>query len=159
MAPSSRRRENIERIHHLPEYAAAAVAGLTEAQLDTPYREGGWTVRQVIHHLADAHLNGFTRMKLALTEERPTLKTYDQDAWALTADAHIHPMRASLGILEGLHARWATLLENLPEEVWARTALHPEAGEMDLDRMLAIYAGHGDHHVAQITGLREARGW
>lgn len=147
------------RVRDLPCAAEAAVAGLDEARLDTPYREGGWTPRQIVHHLADSHLNAFVRFKLALTEDAPTIKPYRQEPWAESADVRSVAPGASLEILRGLHLRWSALLDALREEDWGRRLVHPEIGEIDLDFLLQMYAWHGHHHVAQITGLRERRGW
>lgn len=153
------RKEKISKIESLPLLAERAVRGLSEQQLDTPYRLNGWTVRQVIHHLADSHMNAFIRTKLILTEENPTLKTYEQENWAQTPDACVLPVESSLNILRGLHERWARLLASSKGNEWQRTAMHPEKGLMTLDDIVALYARHGENHVAQITGLRSARGW
>ncbi len=158
MTESSEREKMIRRIEALPGQLQDAVRGLSDAQLDTPYRGGGWTVRQVVHHLADSHLNAFVRTKLILTEERPTLKPYSQDAWSTLADASL-PIAPSLEILSGLHRRWVALLRSIPEADWSRPAFHPERGEVTPESMLAMYAGHGENHVAQIRSLREARRW
>jgi hypothetical protein len=149
----------LARLRQLPAAAEAAVHGLNDAHLDTPCGEGEWTVRQVVHHLADAHMNGFIRMKLILTEEQPTLKPYDQDAWARLCDSTELPVRAALSILAGLHERWSGLLESVPESSWRRSATHPESGPVTLDGLLVTYARHGETHVRQITGLRAAKGW
>jgi len=153
------RRQKIERIRALPAALENAVRGLTDAQLDTPYRDGGWTVRQVVHHLADSHLNAFVRMKLILTEEKPAIKPYDQNAWALLPDTIQMPIGVSLEILRGLHDRWTLLMENVPEGSWSRTAFHPERGDVTLEGQLNTYAGHGDKHVEHIANLRRSRGW
>jgi uncharacterized damage-inducible protein DinB len=137
----------------------ASVSGLTEGQLDTPYRPGGWTVRQVVHHLPDSHMNSYVRFRLALTEEEPAIKTYREDRWAELPDARGGPIEASLALLEALHQRWTLLLRSLAEADWARTFRHPELGLMTLERTVALYAWHGRHHVAQIAALRRARGW
>lgn len=152
------RRDLIGKIASLPDELEAAVAGLDDAQLDTPYRDGGWTIRQVVHHLADSHSNALIRMKLVLTEDHPTLKPYDQDRWALLADAAL-PLAPSLTLLRGLHERWHALLEKMPADAWSRAAHHPENGEMSLDDLLRVYAGHGRGHVGQIAGLRERKEW
>ncbi len=149
----------LARLRQIPDAAAAAVRGLSEAQLDTPCAEGEWTARQVVHHLADAQMNGFIRMKLILTEDYPTLKPYDQDEWVKLRDSAEHSVRASLSILAGLHERWSALLETLPASSWSRSALHPETGPVTLDDLLVTYARHGETHVRQITGLRAAKGW
>jgi uncharacterized glyoxalase superfamily protein PhnB/uncharacterized damage-inducible protein DinB len=148
----------IEQIARVPAALRAAVAGLTDAQLDTPYRPGGWSVRQVVHHIPDSHLNSFGRFKLALTESVPTIKPYDETAWAELPDAK-GPVDVSLRLLESLHERWVALMRAMTEEQWSRRLMHPETGETTLDRMLALYAWHGDHHVAHITALREREGW
>lgn len=159
MANSVERQERIGKIRAFPSVAEATVAGLTDAQLDTPYRNGGWTVRQVVHHLADSHLNGYGRMKLILTEERPTIKTYEQDDWAKLRDASELPIESSLAILRGLHERWTYLLEGLSESDWSRVAVHPDCGEITLDKMLETYAAHGETHLKPVAELRRARGW
>lgn len=149
----------IREIAELPQKARGAVDGLSSAQLDTPYRDGGWTVRQVVHHLADSHMNSFARFKLALTEDNPQIKPYDQDAWAATADAAGTDIALSLALLEGLHGRWTVLLSSLAPADFARTFRHPESGLQTLDRTLQTYAWHCRHHVAHIAGLRERNGW
>ena len=159
MLTDAERREKIAQIGSLPSSLEEALAGLDEAQIDTPYRSGGWTVRQVVHHLADSHMNAFVRMKLVITEDTPTLKPYNQDEWAVQADAMKTPLLSSVSILKGLHERWVTLLENVAESGWARTAMHPENGEMTLDDLLSLYGRHGESHVKQIIGLREEKGW
>jgi hypothetical protein len=136
-----------------------AVRGLTESQLDTPYRPDGWTVRQTVHHVADSHMNGYIRIRLALTENEPTIKPYNEKAWAELSDARTAPVEISLQIVEHLHSRWATLLKSLSEADFARTFRHPEAGVLRLDLTLALYAWHGRHHAAHITGLRQRNGW
>lgn len=156
---AAERHEKIGMIRDLPDSVEAAVKGLDDKQLDTPYREGGWTIRQVVHHLADSHMNAVVRMKLMVTEDHPTLKPYNQDAWAGLADSSRLPVQSSLSILRGLHERWASLLASLPESAWARTALHPERGEVTMEGTLSTYASHGANHVRQITGLRKAKGW
>jgi len=142
-----------------PELLRKATAGLSEAQLGTPYREGGWTVRQVVHHLADSHMNSFVRTKLALTEDTPTIKPYNQNAWATTEDAQRMDIAPSLSLFEGLHARFVALLSSLRPEDFERTFNHPESGPVTLNRQLQIYAWHGKHHIAHITSLRVQRGW
>ena len=158
MLTGAERQDMLAKIQRLPADLEAAVQGLNERQLDTPYREGRWTVRQVVHHLADSHLNGFIRIKLMLTEERPTLKPYDQNTWAETADVTQTPILSSLAILKGLHARLNTLLESLPEASFRRVAFHPEIGEVTLDDWVTTLARHGENHLAQITGLRAEKG-
>ena len=159
MLTPTERRQKIDGIRRLPAALETAVKGLNDRQLDTPYRPGGWTIRQVVHHLADSHVNAFVRMKLILTEEKPRLKPYNQDAWANLPDANAMPVQSSLAILKGLHERWCTLLESVPEEAWSRTAIHPERGEVLLEGQLITYASHGEKHVGHITGLRSAKGW
>lgn len=153
------RAARIDSIRKLPAEARAAVAGLTPTQLDTPLRAGGWTVRQVMHHIADAHMNALIRMKLVLTEEHPTLKPWDQDTWARLADSTHSPVEESLVVLDGVHARMARVLEAAPAAAWARGAFHPETGELTLESLVAQYCGHGQHHVEKILELRRARGW
>jgi hypothetical protein len=158
MPTAAERQQQIDRIEELPRRIEEAVRGLDDRQLDTPYREGGWTPRQVVHHLVDSHSNALIRMKLTLTEDHPPLKPYDQDAWAKLADSRL-PVEPSLAILRGLHERWTALLRSLPEEAWARTAFHPERGDITLDDQLALYAEHGAKHAKQITDLRSRQGW
>lgn len=146
-------------IRELPRQLRDAVAGLTDEQLDTPYRDGGWTVRQVVHHLADSHMNSFVRFKLALTEDSPMIKPYDESAWAETADSLELPLEPSIAILDGLHRRWVALLQSLREGDFERAFTHPERGPMRLDLNLALYSWHGRHHAAHITALRERMGW
>lgn len=142
-----------------PERVRAAVKGLNEAQLDTPYREGGWTVRQVVHHLADSHMNAYVRWRLALTETEPTIKPYEESAWAKLEDAAHAPIEVSLRLLEPLHERWVRLLHSLKPEGFAQTFRHPDHGVKTLDWMLFLYAWHGKHHTAHITELRKLKGW
>jgi uncharacterized damage-inducible protein DinB len=149
----------IQQIHAAPAALRAAVEGLDEQQLQTPYREGGWNPRQVVHHLADSHMNAYIRFKLALTEKEPTIKPYDEAAWAELADAHDGEIRQSLDLLENLHGRWTACIRSLPEEAFERRLRHPENGMFRLDQLLALYAWHGRHHTAQITSLRDRMGW
>jgi uncharacterized damage-inducible protein DinB len=158
-ASAAARGHLLDQIAECPAALRAALAGLGEEQLDTPYREGGWTVRQVAHHLPDSHLNAYTRCRLALTEDEPTIKPYAEGAWAELVDARTAPAEMSLALLEALHARWVMLLRSLPEAEFARRLVHPESGVMTLDRLLALYAWHGRHHVAQVCALRERKGW
>jgi uncharacterized damage-inducible protein DinB len=155
----SQRAELIDAIRETPERLASAVAGLSAAQLDTPYRPGGWTVRQVVHHVPDSHMNALVRFKLALTEEQPTIKTYDEALWAELADAKTTPIEPSLALLENLHKRWDQLLRSLSADQWTRKMQHPEMGTVTLDDYLQVYAWHGRHHVAHITALRQRNGW
>ena len=159
MLDNDQRAKLMEQFRSLPERAAAAVRGLNEAQLDTPYREGGWTVRQVIHHLADADLNAFIRTKFILTEEKPTLKVWDQDTWAGLPDTTLMPVQPSLAILQGLHDRWYALLRSLPEAGWKRAGNHPDRGEITVEDLLALYTRHGESHLGQILHLRGEKGW
>ena len=150
----------IARIAALPANIRKAVGGLSEAQLDTPYRDGGWTVRQVVHHLPDSHLNAYTRFRLALTEPTPTIRPYLEHRWAELPDARGAPIEISLSLLEALHRRWVLLLRNLGPADWELRYLHPEHGrEWPLDEVLAMYAWHGDHHTAHITRLRARMDW
>ncbi|RUS47983.1 YfiT family bacillithiol transferase [Cohnella sp. AR92] len=159
-AISTEQRERwIGDIERLPAELRAAVAGLTEEQLDTPYREGGWTLRQVVHHVADSHSNSFTRFKLALTEENPTIKPYEEGDWAKLADSKL-PVEVSLVWLEAMHTRWVTLLRSMTGAEYARTFFHPGSGEtVPLDRATGMYSWHGRHHTAHIASLRERMGW
>lgn len=142
----------IDQIAATPANVRAAVARLTEAQLDKPYRPGGWTARQVVHHLADSHMNSYIRCKLALTESEPTIKPYDQDAWSTLADMAL-PVGLSLDILDGMHQRWVVLLRSLSDEDFARRFVHPELGPLRLDQNLALYAWHGRHHTGHILSI------
>jgi hypothetical protein len=146
-------------IEQLPARLRAAVAGLDDRQLDTPYRADGWTVRQVVHHLADSHINALVRLKLALTESHPTIKPYDENAWAALPDVRM-PIAVSLGIVDGVHARMVTILRSLAPEQIQRTFMHPEHGKvMTVSYLTQNYAWHGRHHVAHITSLRTREGW
>jgi uncharacterized damage-inducible protein DinB len=134
-----------------PRLLRAAVEGMSERQLDTPYREGGWTVRQVVHHVPDSHLNAYVRFKLALTEDAPTIKPYDEAAWAALSDSRDTPIAVSLTLLDALHQRWVTLLRAMSPADFSRTFVHPEHGRsMSLDQVLALYSWHGKHHVAHV---------
>jgi hypothetical protein len=152
------RAAQIQTLRLLPERLRAAVAGLEDAQLDTPYREGGWTVRQVVHHLADSHSMAYTRSKLALTADWPTINAYDEAAWAKLSDSSL-PIEGSLALIEGLHGRWVALLESLGEEDFQKGYNHPEFGHVNLARMLGMYEWHSRHHTAHITSLRARQGW
>ena len=155
----AQRRAAIDTIAATPANLRAAVRGLGDAQLDTPYRPGGWTVRQVVHHVPDSHMNAYVRFKLALTEDEPTIKPYDEARWAELADSRDTPIETSLVLLERLHERWVTLLRSMSAHDFARRLNHPENGVMRLDQMLALYAWHGRHHVGHVTSLREREGW
>jgi uncharacterized damage-inducible protein DinB len=153
------KRRCIEEIAEAPARLRTAVEGLSESQLDTPYRPEGWTVRQVVHHVPDSHLNSYVRYKLALTEDEPTIKTYAEDRWAELADTKATPIEVSLTLLDSLHARWVQLLKSLSDEQWQRSFRHPELGSMNLEKALALYAWHGKHHVSHITELRKRMSW
>lgn len=148
----------IDAVAAMPAALSAAVAGLSDGQLDTPYREGGWCPRQIVHHLADSHMNAYTRFKLGLTETNPTIKPYDENAWAETAD-NSTPVALSLGIVDGVHQRLVALLNTLEPSQFDRTLQHPERGSMTLTELLGLYAWHSRHHVAQITAQRARNGW
>lgn len=158
MATTDQRANKIDRIAACPEALRKAVEDLSDSQLDTPYRDGGWTVRQVVHHLADSHSNAYLRCKWVASENHTTIKTYDQDAWASFPDSR-SPIASSLTMLDGLHERWTTFLKTVPESAWANRAIHPERGEISLDDLLDIYSEHGENHVRQITDLRARRSW
>ena len=149
----------IDEIAVTPEKMRAAVSGLSEEQLDTPYRPDGWTVRQVVHHVPDSHLNSYCRFKLALTEEHPTIRAYDENLWAHTDDALRAPVEISLDLLEALHRRWVLFLRSFDDKDFERTFHHPELGTVSVDKNVALYAWHGRHHVAHITSLRDRNGW
>ncbi len=149
----------ILKIEETPARMRAAVAGLNEEQLDTPYRPEGWTVRQVVHHVPESHMNSYLRFKLALTEDEPTIKPYFEDRWARLDDARQAPIALSLDLLEALHGRWVWFLRSLKQDDWQRIFRHPELGAVTLDKNVALYAWHGQHHVAHITSLRERMGW
>jgi len=149
----------IGQIAEAPAKLRAAVRGLSNEQLDTPYRAAGWTLRQVVHHLPDSHLNSYIRFRLAMTEEVPTIKPYDQQLWAELPDARTAPIEMSLDLLDALHKRWVLLLKSFKASDFSRTFRHPEMGIMTLDRTLALYAWHGRHHVAHITSLRQRMSW
>ncbi|WP_291426788.1 YfiT family bacillithiol transferase [Deinococcus sp.] len=155
LTPPERERA-IPAIAALPQDLRQAVAGLSAAQLDTPYREGGWTVRQVVHHVADSHINAYVRTKLALTEANPVIKPYEEQLWAELPDSRLNP-EISLLLLEQLHTRWVGVLAGVTD--WQRPWTHPVSGTWTLDTLLAMYAWHGQHHIAHITGLKKARGW
>ena len=153
------KQKSLDDIAHAPANLRVAVKGLSQQQLDTPYRPDGWTVRQVAHHVPDSHLNAYVRFKLALTEEDPTIKPYAEDRWAQLADTQATPVEISLVLLDSLHDRWVRLLRSLKPEDWKRTFRHPDLGLVSLEKNLALYAWHGRHHVAHITGLRQRNGW
>ena len=149
----------LDNIADTPTNLCAAVSGLSDTQLDTPYRPGGWTVRQVVHHVPDSHLNAYTRFKLALTEKEPTIKPYAEDRWAELPDTKLTPIDVSLALLDALHTRWVRLLRSLRGDDWKRTFRHPELGVVTLEWNAGLYAWHGRHHVAHITSLRDRMGW
>jgi uncharacterized damage-inducible protein DinB len=149
----------IDQVAAAPAQFRRAVTGLTPAQVDTPYREGGWTVRQLVHHLPDSHMNAYVRFKLGLTEDAPAIKTYEEKDWARTPEVTATPVHVSLALLDALHGRWVTLLRAMTAQQFARTITHPEWGTPSLDAMLALYAWHGRHHTAHITSLRERMAW
>lgn len=156
---SAERAALIDDIAAVPAAFRAAVAGLSDEQLEMPYRPGGWTVRQVVHHVADSHMNSYVRFKLAATEPEPAIKTYDEAAWAELADARSEDVEVSLVLLESLHRRWTRFLRSLADEQFERAFLHPELGRVTLDVSVQLYAWHGRHHLAHITRLRERMGW
>lgn len=153
------RQRCIDVIADTPARLREAVDGLSAEQLDTPYREGGWTVRQVIHHVPDSHMNSYVRFKLALTEDEPLIKPYDEAAWAHLGDSRATPIETSLCLLDCLHARWVNLLRDISEQGWKRSFRHPEHGAVTLESNLALYAWHGEHHVGHIVALRRRNGW
>ncbi|WP_263350208.1 YfiT family bacillithiol transferase [Acidicapsa acidisoli] len=150
--------EYIETLRLLPERLKAAAASLNDSQLDTPYRDGGWSLRQVVHHVADSHANSYVRFKLALTEDWPTIKPYDEAAWAELSDSRLS-IDVSLTLIAALHARWVALVESLPDADFARGYVHPAGGRQNLAQVLALYAWHSRHHTAHIANLRERMGW
>jgi hypothetical protein len=153
------RTQHINDLAALPERLRAAVHGLNDRQLDTPYRPGGWTVRQVVHHFADSHMNAYVRFRLALTEPQPTIKSYDEKTWAELPDSRTAPIESSLRLLEGLHQRWVIMFTALDGAGFSRTLHHPEIGVVRLDTYLASYGWHCRHHVAHIISLRQRSGW
>lgn len=154
------REERLADIKFLPGLLEKAIENLDEAQLDTPYRDGGWTVRQVVHHVSDSHLNALTRLKFAITEDDPTIMGYDEEAWAKTAEYTQLPVNISLTMLHTIHAKLYVLFSNLSGEDWQRTYVHSHSKKQsDLWYLLGMYAWHGKHHAAHITSLRERMGW
>ena len=156
---NGQRKELIASLAEVPVKLRAAIAGLAPPQLNEPYRPEGWTVRQVVHHVADSHLNGYTRFKLGLTEVRPTIKLYEEKRWAQLEDGRHADPEISLRLLEPLHTRWVMFLRSLQPEDFAQTVKHPELGVMSLDGLLQLYEWHGRHHIAHITSLRQRMGW
>jgi DinB family protein len=153
------RQQAIASIAETPARMRTAVKGLNDAQLDTPYRDGGWTVRQVVHHVPDSHLNAYIRLKLALTEDKPTIKPYNEAAWAKLADSKSTPIEVSQSLLDCVHDRWHRLWRSMKLEQFARLLVHPEHGERTVDWLLFLYEWHGRHHAAHITELRKKKGW
>jgi len=153
------RAKAIDTIADTPRRMREAVAGLSQQQLDTPYRDGGWTVRQVVHHVPDSHMNGYLRIKFALTQDDPTVMAYDEDAWAKLSDVRATPVETSLALLDAVHARWVALLRSLKSDQFARPLRHSESGPMFVDTIVSNYSWHGPHHIGQITSLRERNGW
>lgn len=149
----------LDDIEQTPARLRAAVQGLSDKQLDTPYRDGGWTVRQLVHHVPDSHMNAYVRFKLALTEEEPTIRPYMENLWAELPEAKTAPVDLSLALLESLHKRWTMVLRGIAPSEWKKTFRHPELGVVSLEKNLALYAWHGKHHVAHVTKLRERMGW
>ena len=157
--PAGGRVALIDSLSQVPERFRKAVDSLSDSQLDTPYRDGGWTVRQVAHHVPDSHMNAYIRMKWGLTEESPAIKTYDEKKWSELPDARTAPIASSLQILSAIHERWDFLLRSMADKDFARTIKHPEWGEIDLFVLLRIYEWHGRHHVAHVANLRQRMGW
>ena len=155
----AKRQEAIESIARTPRNLRETVKGLSEAQLDTPYRDGGWTVRQVIHHVPDSHMNAYVRLKLALTEDTPTIKPYNEATWAELPDAKSAPIESSQVLLDSLHERWDRLWRSMKDDDFARKLVHPEHGERNVDWLLYVYEWHGRHHTAHIRELRKQKGW
>ena len=149
----------VEHLHELPQLLRRSVHGLTDAQLDTPYRPGGWTVRQLVHHVADSHMNAYTRFRLAFTEQNPTIKPYDEGQWAELEDARTMPVEVSLTLLDAMHERLVTLLRHAPADAFQRTLSHPDNGPMTVDSLLTVYSWHGRHHAAHVTALRDRMHW
>lgn len=157
--PEGGRAALIEIIEQVPARMREAVAGLSDKQVDTPYRAGGWTVRQLVHHVPESHMNAYIRMKWGLTEDAPKIKTYHEDRWAELPDARTAPIAPSLALLDAIHARWALLLHAMADDDWQRTIIHPDWGEMDLLTLLKMYAWHSRHHIAHVTELRRRSSW
>jgi uncharacterized damage-inducible protein DinB len=156
---AEQKQQYLSDIEQTPARLRAALRGLSDQQLDTPYRDGGWTLRQVAHHFADSHMNSYIRCKLALTEDEPTIKPYMENLWAELPEAKHAPIDVSLALLDSLHQRWMLMLSKLTDAEWKRTFHHPERGLMSLENNLALYSWHGRHHVAHVTSLRERMGW
>lgn len=155
---ADQKKQCLDDIEQTPSRLREAVHGLSDTQLDTPYRDGGWTVRQVVHHVPDSHMNAYIRFKLGLTEDGPTIKPYMEDRWAELRDSR-EPIEGSLAMVDLLHKRWMVVLRNMNDADWKRTFSHPELGPMTLEKTLALYSWHGRHHVAHVTELRKRMGW
>ena len=155
---AEQKKQYLNDIEQTPARLRAAVRGLSDEQLNTPYRDGGWTVRQLAHHVPDSHMNAYIRFKLALTEDEPTIRPYMEDRWAELPESKQAPIDVSLALLDSLHQRWTMVLRNIPDADWKRTFRHPEMGLLSLEKTLALYAWHGRHHVAHVTTLREKMG-
>jgi hypothetical protein len=156
---AEQRTKLIDDIEQAPAALRSAVQGLSPQQVETPYREGGWTVRQVVHHVPESHMNAYIRFKLALTEDQPTIKPYEEQLWAELPDVQSTPLEISLALLESLHGRFVCLLRSMKPDDWKRSFQHPELGLMPLEKNLALYAWHGRHHVAHVAELRKRMGW
>jgi uncharacterized damage-inducible protein DinB len=156
---ADQKKQYLNDIEQTPAQLRAAVRGLSDQQLNTPYREGGWTVRQVAHHVPDSHMNAYIRFKLALTEDEPTIRPYMEDRWAELPESRQAPIDVSLALLDSLHQRWTMVLRNIGDADWKRTFRHPEMGLLSLEKTLALYSWHGRHHVAHVTHMREKMGW
>lgn len=159
MVSDQQRETFISQIAEAPRNLRAAIRGLSDEQLNTPYRPGGWTVRQVVHHLPDSHMNSYVRIKLALTEDMPVIRPYEENLWAHLADGSAAPVEVSLSLLDALHERWTFLLNSLAPADFSRAFRHPELGTVRIEQSIALYAWHGRHHVAHITSLRDRVGW
>ncbi|MGH9498658.1 MAG: YfiT family bacillithiol transferase [Terriglobales bacterium] len=155
----SQRNQLINAIEQTPAALRSAVTGLSPQQIETPYRDGGWTVREVVHHVPESHMNAYIRFKLGLTEDNPTIKPYMEDRWAETGEVQSTPLEVSLALLDSLHDRWVRLLRSIKPQEWKRQFSHPEMGPVPLEKTLALYAWHGRHHVAHVTELRKRMGW
>ncbi len=153
------RKMHIQQLEEMPGQLRTAVKGLSNEQLNEPYREGGWSLRQVVHHIADSHMNAYMRFKLAVTEDEPTIKTYNEKAWAGLEDSLKADVEVSLVLIKAIHQRMVMFLKSLDEKKFSRTYMHPETGKGSVDRILALYAWHGRHHIAHVTKLRESQGW
>jgi uncharacterized damage-inducible protein DinB len=153
------KKKYLDEIEQTPARFRSALAGLSDEQLNTPYRDGGWTLRQLAHHLPDSHMNSYVRFKLALTEDEPTIKPYMENLWAELPEAKNAPIEVSLALLDSLHRRWMLMLRQFGDAEWKRTFRHPELGAMSLEKTVALYAWHGKHHVAHVTSLKKEMGW